>query len=107
AAQRIAQEFFANRDEAAENFELIARLLEEVLCCKLLGSGTAGYPRGVAELARDVPRCRPCLHGRRATSTQCRGCDGESAAAGRAILDERRGGFARRLGGGRNRSLRR
>jgi DNA polymerase-3 subunit delta' len=55
AAQRIAQKFFGNRDEAAENFELISRLLEEVLCCKLLGSDSAGYPRGVAELAGAMP----------------------------------------------------
>ncbi|HTW89539.1 MAG TPA: hypothetical protein VMD75_16195 [Candidatus Binataceae bacterium] len=37
AAQALAQDFFANRSEALENFELIARLLEEMLCSKLLG----------------------------------------------------------------------
>ena len=37
-AQSLAQEFFGARDQAAENFELIARLLEEMLCFKLLGS---------------------------------------------------------------------
>jgi DNA polymerase-3 subunit delta' len=34
-----------------ENFELIARLLEEVLCSKLLGADTSAHPKGVAELA--------------------------------------------------------
>lgn len=34
----LAQEYFANREQALENFELIARLLEEILCYKLLGS---------------------------------------------------------------------
>jgi len=37
-AQALAQEFFANRDQAAANFELLARLLEEILCYKLLGA---------------------------------------------------------------------
>jgi DNA polymerase III subunit delta' len=32
----LAQQFFGSRDEAAGNFELIARMLEEMLCCKLL-----------------------------------------------------------------------
>ena len=36
AAQRIAQDFFGGRDEAADNFELIARILEEMLCFRLL-----------------------------------------------------------------------
>jgi DNA polymerase-3 subunit delta' len=31
AAQTLAQEFFASREQAAENFELIARMLEEML----------------------------------------------------------------------------
>ena len=35
-AQALAQEFFGAREQAADNFELIARLLEEMLCCKLL-----------------------------------------------------------------------
>jgi hypothetical protein len=39
-AQSIAQEFFANRDAAASNFELLARMLEEILCYKLLISET-------------------------------------------------------------------
>jgi DNA polymerase-3 subunit delta' len=35
-AQALSQEFFAARDQAADNFELIARLLQEMLCFKLL-----------------------------------------------------------------------
>lgn len=35
-ASALAQRFFGNRDEAADNLELIARMLEEMLCCKLL-----------------------------------------------------------------------
>jgi DNA polymerase III subunit delta' len=35
-ANSLAQQFFSTRDEAADNFELIARMLEEMLCCKLL-----------------------------------------------------------------------
>lgn len=34
-AQALAQRFFSNREQAAENFELIARMLEEILCSKL------------------------------------------------------------------------
>jgi len=40
-AQALAQEFFANRDQAAANFELLARLFEEILCYKLLGADAA------------------------------------------------------------------
>src|SRR5271163_2021445 len=43
-AQSLAQEFFANRDAAAGNFELLARLLEEVLCYKLLKSDFVAFP---------------------------------------------------------------
>jgi DNA polymerase-3 subunit delta' len=41
SASAIAQEHFGSRDQAAENFELIARLLEEILCFKLLGADFA------------------------------------------------------------------
>jgi DNA polymerase III subunit delta' len=40
-AQALAQDFFANRDQAAANFELLARLFEEILCYKLLGADAA------------------------------------------------------------------
>jgi DNA polymerase III subunit delta' len=43
-AQSLAQEFFANRDAAAGNFELLARLLEEVLCYKLLKTEFVAFP---------------------------------------------------------------
>jgi DNA polymerase III delta prime subunit len=35
-AHRLSQQFFGTRDDASNNFELIARMLEEMLCCKLL-----------------------------------------------------------------------
>ncbi len=37
-ANTLAQNFFNGRDDAAANFELLARLLEEVLCHKLLNA---------------------------------------------------------------------
>jgi DNA polymerase III subunit delta' len=43
-ANSIAQQFFANRDAAADNFELLARLLEEILCYKLLSTGSEAFP---------------------------------------------------------------
>ena len=48
-ANSIAQEFFANRDVAAANFELLARLLEEILCCKLLKTDFAAFPPKAGE----------------------------------------------------------
>lgn len=48
-AQALAQEFFAGREQAAENFELIARLLEEILCLKLLRTPPAGAAPEVAQ----------------------------------------------------------
>jgi DNA polymerase-3 subunit delta' len=51
-AQALAQEFFASRAQAAETFELIARLFEEMLCYKLLGSGfTGSSPEMAAQIA--------------------------------------------------------
>jgi DNA polymerase-3 subunit delta' len=35
-AQSLAQDLFGSREEAADNFELIARIIEEMLCFKLL-----------------------------------------------------------------------
>jgi DNA polymerase-3 subunit delta' len=55
AAQDIAQQYFRNREEAAENFELIARLLEEMLCCKLLGPESEGHPDSIAKIAAALP----------------------------------------------------
>jgi len=51
SVQQVAEAHFRNRDEAAENFELIARLLEEILCCKLLGSETPSPVKAIADLA--------------------------------------------------------
>jgi DNA polymerase-3 subunit delta' len=48
-ANSIAQELFANRDAAAANFELLARLLEEILCCKLLKTDFAAFPPEAGE----------------------------------------------------------
>ncbi len=45
-ATRIAQEYFKTRDEAAANFELIARVLGEILSLKLLGEAPAGNVDG-------------------------------------------------------------
>jgi DNA polymerase-3 subunit delta' len=47
-AQALAQEFFASREQAAENFELIARVLEEILCLKLLRTPPAAAAPEVA-----------------------------------------------------------
>ncbi len=40
-AHALAQELFSGRDQARDNFELIARLLEEMLCSNLLRTGSA------------------------------------------------------------------
>jgi DNA polymerase-3 subunit delta' len=56
-AQAIAQELFGARDQAVENFELIARLLEEMLCCKLLGTEPmAPAPEAAAAMAEIAAR---------------------------------------------------
>jgi len=51
--QKIAQEYFQNRDQAADNFELIARLLEEILWSKLNGPDASGdgESKAIADLA--------------------------------------------------------
>jgi DNA polymerase-3 subunit delta' len=43
-AQSLAQEFFSTRDAASGNFELLARLLEEILCYKLLQTDFVAFP---------------------------------------------------------------
>lgn len=50
-AQALAQEFFGAREQAADNFELIARLLEEMLCCKLLRPA-ADAPQATATMIK-------------------------------------------------------
>jgi hypothetical protein len=66
AAQQLAQRHFQNRDQAADNFELIARLLEEILCVKLLGAAEVpDSAKAAAELARalDTGAIVACLEG--------------------------------------------
>jgi DNA polymerase-3 subunit delta' len=41
ALQPLVQNYFATRDQAVDNFELIARLIEEMLCFRLLKSALA------------------------------------------------------------------
>ena len=48
-ANALAQEFFANRGDAADNFELLARLLEDILCYKLLKTEFAAFPADAAK----------------------------------------------------------
>ena len=56
-AQSLAQDLFGARDQAAENFELIARLLEEMLCFKLLGTELiAPAPEAAATMAEIAAR---------------------------------------------------
>ncbi|MGH7934309.1 MAG: ATP-binding protein [Candidatus Binataceae bacterium] len=48
----LAQEFFAAREQASDNFELIARLLEEMICFKLLRAElTAPSPESATAMA--------------------------------------------------------
>jgi DNA polymerase-3 subunit delta' len=54
AAQALAQDFFGARDQAADNFELIARLLEEVLCYKLLGTELDESDSATAKLMAEL-----------------------------------------------------
>ena len=49
-AQALAQEFFSSREQAADTFELIARLLEEILCYKLSGAGFAASSSDAVQL---------------------------------------------------------
>ncbi len=51
-AQALAQELFSGRDQARDNFELIARLAEEMLCSKLLR--TDAWPAAAPETAGAV-----------------------------------------------------
>ncbi|HLH77711.1 MAG TPA: DNA polymerase III subunit [Candidatus Binataceae bacterium] len=59
AIRALAERFFGNREEAIDNFELLARLLEELLARQLLeaGSGTfVDLDSALAELARTLSR---------------------------------------------------
>ena len=67
AIQQLAQQFFSSREQAADNFELLARLLEEILCSKLLGVKFAAplAEKPMLELARIAPTAGlvACLEG--------------------------------------------
>jgi DNA polymerase-3 subunit delta' len=68
-AQSIAQELFGARDQAVANFELIARLLEEMLCFKLLGTELmAPAPEAAAAMAELATRSDPAALARVATT---------------------------------------
>ena len=54
AIQAIAQEFFGARDQAVVNFELIARLLEEMLCYELLAVEITSPSTEAARLITDI-----------------------------------------------------
>jgi DNA polymerase-3 subunit delta' len=54
AATGLAQDHFASREQAAGNFELIARLLEEILCFKLLGAELAAPSPEVAAVMAEL-----------------------------------------------------
>ncbi|MGH7907333.1 MAG: ATP-binding protein [Candidatus Binataceae bacterium] len=54
AVAALAQEFFAVRDQALGNFELIARMLEEVLCFKLIGAEIAAPSTEALKTMREL-----------------------------------------------------
>lgn len=53
-AAAIAQEHFSTREQAAENFELIARTLEEILSYKLLGADFAASSPDAAGVMKEI-----------------------------------------------------
>ncbi len=54
AAVSLAQDYFASREQAVENFELIARLLEEILCSKLLRTEFVSPSPEVADVMTEL-----------------------------------------------------
>lgn len=54
AAVSLAQDYFASREQAVENFELIARLLEEILCFKLLRAEFVSPSPEVADVMTEL-----------------------------------------------------
>ncbi|MGH7949218.1 MAG: hypothetical protein ACREQF_08350, partial [Candidatus Binataceae bacterium] len=56
SASRLAQELFANRETAAENFELIARLLEEILVAKVCGAEIAAIQPDAARIMSELKK---------------------------------------------------
>jgi len=55
-AQAIAQDFFGSRESATGNFELIARILEEMLCFKLLGAELNAPSPETARIMADIAK---------------------------------------------------
>jgi len=53
-ANALAQEHFGNREAAADNFELMARMLEEILCAKLLGERFAAASPETSPIMQEV-----------------------------------------------------
>ncbi len=53
-AQALAQQYFANRDAASGNFELLARLFEEILCYKLLKAEFAAFAPQAATRMKEL-----------------------------------------------------
>ncbi len=94
-AQSLAQEFFANRDAAAGNFELLARLLEEILCYKLLKADFVAFP---PEARSRLVSLADSLCGRRGREVYRRGRarqrggrrERQSADAGGELVDDSR-----------------
>jgi DNA polymerase-3 subunit delta' len=61
-AQTIAQELFGSREEAADNFELIARTLEEMLCFRLLRTElNAPSPEAARKMAEIAEAADPAV----------------------------------------------
>lgn len=61
-AQAIAQELFGSREEAADNFELIARMLEEMLCFRLLRTElNAPSPEAARKMAEIAHAADPAV----------------------------------------------
>jgi len=53
-AHRLAERFFANREQAMENFELLGRLVEDVMCLRLGGAGAQSVPADSAAALTDL-----------------------------------------------------
>jgi len=53
-AQSIAQDFFGSREDATGNFELIARILDEMLCFKLLGAELNAPSPEIAKIMAEI-----------------------------------------------------
>ena len=53
-AHRLADRFFANREQAVENFELLGRLLEDVMYLRLGAASAQGVPADSAGPLADL-----------------------------------------------------